>query len=264
MLIERKSVSPRAVLPLLLLLSALSTVFMFGNDRSRFYRGPHHVHLSSQSMALAANLSPDHHFLMFFRQTLDVSSAQGYEPYNRFPIGTYALIKLSTLPFADSLAKQIYAARILMLSCFIATAVLAYYALCRLVSNRWIALTATLLAFSSTYCLYYNDMISTEITSLFGVLLTFHGMVVFIQKKALPAADFQDMRCLAAWLARLFSSTSFYRFRFCNRSNQQEYFRSQSLFHYYYSVSHSPSDTWCYRFASQCVFCDSTIRQSVS
>ena len=145
-----------------------------------------------------ANLSPDHHFLMFFRQTLDVSSAQGYEPYNRFPIGTYALIKLSTLPFADSLAKQIYAARILMLSCFIATAVLAYYALCRLVSNRWIALTATLLAFSSTYCLYYNDMISTEITSLFGVLLTFHGMVVFIQKRRFQQLIFKT--CVALLL----------------------------------------------------------------
>ncbi len=171
------------MLPLLLLLFALSTVFLFRNDRSHFYRGPHHAHLSSQSMALAANLSPDHHFLMFFRQTLGVDGTRGYEPYNRFPIGTYALIKLSTLPFADSLAKQIYAARALMLVCFSATAVLAYQALCRLVSNRWVALAAILLAFSSTYCLYYNDMISTEITSLFGVLLTFHGMIVFVQDK---------------------------------------------------------------------------------
>ena len=198
MLIERKSVSPPAVLPPLLLLFALSTVFLFGNDRSRFYRGAHHVHLSSQSMALAANLSPDHHFLMFFRQTLGVNGTQGYEPYNRFPIGTYALIKLSTLPFADSLAKQIYAARILMLSCFAATAVLAYYALCRLVSNRWIALAATLLAFSSTYCLYYNDMISTEVTSLFGVLLTFHGMVVFVQDRRFLQLLFKT--CLALLL----------------------------------------------------------------
>ena len=99
MLIKRKSASSPAVLPLLLLLLALSTVFLFGNDRSHFYRGAHHNHLSSQSMALAANLSPDHHFLMFFRQTPGMNGTHGYEPYNRFPIGTYALIKLSTLPF---------------------------------------------------------------------------------------------------------------------------------------------------------------------
>ena len=183
MIVKFKSTIHPAVPPLLLLLFALSTVFLFGNDRSHFYRGPQHDHMSSQSMTLAANISSNHHFLMFFRQTLGVNGIQGYEPYNRFPIGTYALIKLSILPFADSLAKQIYAARILMLLCFAATAVLAYHTLCRLVSNRWVALTAILLAFSSTYCLYYNDMISTEITSLLGVLLTFHGMVVFVQDK---------------------------------------------------------------------------------
>ncbi len=198
LLIERKTVSPPAVLPLLLLLFALATVFLFRNDRSHFYRGPHHAHLSSQSMALAANLSPDHHFLMFFRQTLGVDGTRGYEPYNRFPIGTYALIKITTLPFADSLAKQIYAARILMLLCFAATAVLAYYALCRLVSNHWVALAATLLSFSSTYCLYYNDMISTEVTSLFGVLLTFHGMVVFVQERKFRQLIFKT--CIALLL----------------------------------------------------------------
>ena len=61
---------PPSVLPLLLLLFALSTVFFFANDRSHFYRGVQHDHLSSQSIVLAANLSPKHHFLMFFRQAL--------------------------------------------------------------------------------------------------------------------------------------------------------------------------------------------------
>ena len=184
MLIKLRLTTHPAMPPLMLLLLALSTVFLFGNDRSHFYRGGHHNHLSSHSMALAANLSPEHHFLMFIRQTPGMNNTYGYEPYNRFPIGTYALIKLSLLPFKDSLAKQIYAARLLMLSCFAATAVLAYYSLRRLVSNRWVALTATLLSFSSTYCLYYNDIISTEVTTnLFGVLMTFHGMVVFVQER---------------------------------------------------------------------------------
>ena len=85
-----------------------------------------------------------------------------------------------------------------MLSCFAATAVLAYYALCRLVSNRWVALAATLLSFSSTYYLYYNDMISTEVTSLFGALLTFHGMVVFVQKRRFRQLIFKT--CIALLL----------------------------------------------------------------
>ena len=171
-----------AWLPCLLLLLALSTVFLFANDRSHFYRDGFHAYLSSQSMPLAANLSPDHHFLMFFRQTPDADGTPSYSPYNRFPIGTYALIKLAILPFENDLEKQIYAARLLMLLFFSSAVVLAYLSLCRLIVNPWLTLTATLLAFSSFYCLYFNDMISTEVTSFFGVMLTFHGMVLFVQE----------------------------------------------------------------------------------
>ena len=103
--------------------------------------------------------------------------------YNRFPIGSYALIKLATLPVGDSPSAKIYAARTLMLLFFAAAAVTAYLALRRLASNRWIALTATLLAFSSPLCLYWNDVISSEaIVDIFAVLLVFHGMAVFEQE----------------------------------------------------------------------------------
>ena len=166
-----------------LLLLALSTVFIFGNDRSHFYRPGHHNWVSSEHLAVAVNLSPEHNFLMFHRQTLDANGAVSYQPYNRFPIGGYALIKAATLPFSDDLSAQIYAARMLMLLFFAAAAVLAYLALSRLMPDRWIALTATLLAVSSPYCLYYSDMINPEtVVDLFGVMLTFHGLVVFVQE----------------------------------------------------------------------------------
>ena len=168
-------------LPLALLLLALSAMFLFGNDRGHFYRDVRHDWISSQSMTLAANLSPDHDFLMFFRQTSNPDEP-GYEAYNRFPVGTYAAIKLAILSFGDDLSAKIYVARLLMLLFFAGTAVLAYLALCRLTSNRWASLAATLLTFASSYALYYNDMVSTEITSLFGVLLVFHGMVIFEQE----------------------------------------------------------------------------------
>ena len=168
-------------LPLALLLLALFAMFLFGNDRGHFYRDGHHDWISSQSMTLAANLSADHNFLMFLRQIPDPEEP-GYDAYNRFPVGTYAAIKLAILPFGDDLSAKIYVARLLMLLFFAGTAVLAYLALCRLTSNRWVALAATLLAFASSYALYYNDMVSTEITSLFGVLLVFHGMVIFEQE----------------------------------------------------------------------------------
>ena len=171
--------------PLLLLLLALSAVFVFGHpDRDRFYRGDgSHDGYSSNYLALAANMSPDHNFLGFRRLTLNEDGEITYVPYNRFPSGGYALIKIAILPFGEDIAAQIYAARVLMLAAFAATAILAYLSLCRLTSHRWIAFSAALLTFSSTYWLYISDMITQELgLDLFGMMLAFHGMTLFEQE----------------------------------------------------------------------------------
>ena len=66
---------------------------------------------------------------------------------------------------------------------FAGTASLAHLSLCRLVSSKWTALAATVLAFSSYCCLYYNGLLSAgAAVAFFGVMLTFHGMVVFVQE----------------------------------------------------------------------------------
>ena len=178
----------RAWLPPALLLLALSFVFLFGGDqrgyfaRSFSYGEGIHDEISAKNMAIVENLSIDHHFVMFQRQVLDADGDPVILVYNRFPIGSYALTKLATLPFGDDLSAKIYAAKTLMLL-FAAAALMAYLALARLASSRWIALTATLLAFSSPFCLYYADAITSEaIVDIFGMLLVFHGIVVFEQE----------------------------------------------------------------------------------
>ena len=172
-----------AALPLLLLLLTLSTVFPFGGERGYFYRPWTHTNNTADHLAVAANRSPAHNFLGFYRQTLDAAGAPTYDVYNRFPIGGSLLTKLAILPFGDDSSAQLYAARLLMLLFFTATAVLAYLSLARLTTHRWMALTATLLAFSSPYCLYYNDMVATLVwPDLFGLFLVFHGMVTFVQE----------------------------------------------------------------------------------
>ncbi len=168
-----------AALPLVLLLLAMATVFLLGNDRGHFYRDGHHDWNSSQSLTFAENLSFQHGLLVFHYQSLDQDGNRYYPIlYNRFPKGGYALITLAILPFGDNLAAKIYAARVLMLLLFAAAAALA-----RLTGNGWVALAATALAFSSYYFLYYSDKISNEVTiDLFAVMLAFHGMVVFAQE----------------------------------------------------------------------------------
>ena len=172
-----------AALPVVLLLLALSTVFLFGNDRGHFYRPGHHDWLSAYQLALATNLSPQHNFLLLTFRTLDTDDKPFYATYARYPIGSYALMKLAILPFWNDLSAKIYAARILMLILFSGSALLAYSSLARLVADRWIGLTATLVPFSSYASLYYADVPGPEIIpALFGVMLTFHGMVIYVQE----------------------------------------------------------------------------------
>ena len=183
--LRRRRPSPLAWLPLLLLLLVWSTAYFFGDGWGGFYQ-PHNFHdrISAQSMVIADNLSPSHNFLMFLRRQPGPDGAAAYEPYTRFPIGGYALIKLSILPFGDDLSAKIYAAKMLMLLMFAAAAALAYLSLRRITARPWIAFTATLLAFSSYHILYYSDMVSNEtVMDLFGALLVFHGMTVFIQER---------------------------------------------------------------------------------
>ena len=170
-------------LPLALLLLTLSMVFVFGGDRGYYYRCCQHNWMSSHHLSIAVKLSPEHDFQRFEHQFIDDDGVVHYEPYNRFPIGGYASMKLATLPFSESPSAQLTAVRVLMLLFFTATAVLVYVSLCRLVSNRWIALTATLLSFSSYYLLHYNDMTANEgMPDFFVVMVTFHGMIIFVQE----------------------------------------------------------------------------------
>ena len=167
----------REAAPLALLLLALSPVFVFGSDRDLLYRD---AGLSYLTMTVASNLSAEHRFVGFVRQKLDPDGEPEYITHNRFPIGSYALVKLAILPFGDDFPRQVRAAKLLMLACFAAAAAFAFLALARLLGDRRIALAATLFAFSSYYCLRYADVVSVELsTNLFGVMLTFHGMALF-------------------------------------------------------------------------------------
>ena len=171
-------------LPTLLLLLALATLFLYGGDRGHFYRHEQHNVISASHLALAANTSARDNFLGFKWRTLDAEGNPTYgDLYNRFPIGAQLLTKLAILPFEDSLSAQIHAARLLMLAFFAGAVVLAYLSLSRLLAERRVALAATCLSFSSFHCLYNSDLIvPSGMPDLFGVLLAFHGMVVYMQE----------------------------------------------------------------------------------
>ncbi len=97
MTMNKLKCSSTSALPMVLLLLAMSTLFLVSEDHEHFYRSGHHGpgnhnYITSQSMALAANLSPEHNFTMFLDRHPDEDGIPQYKSYVRFPIGTYALI----------------------------------------------------------------------------------------------------------------------------------------------------------------------------
>ena len=171
-------------LPLAVLIIALASVFALGGDRGYFYPSREfHNEISAKNLAIAENISPKHGFRLTPRIWRDEDGGFEYALYGRFPVGGYALIKLAILPFEGDLAAKLLSARVLMLLMFCGAAIFAYLALARIAVDRWIALAAVLLSFSSLYALYFADSVAGETAmDMFGVTLVFHGMVVFIQE----------------------------------------------------------------------------------
>ena len=181
------------LLPLFLLLLGLGAVFVFDNGRGHISRmlddrgGDDKPVVARNHLTVAANLSAEHSFLGFYVQTVNANGDLTYKPYNRFPVLGHVLIKLVILPFPDDLQAQVYAAQMLMLAFLIGATVLAYLALSLMTSCSWVALAATLLAFSSFPVLYYADLVATEgMMDLFGVMLVFHGLATFGARSGRP------------------------------------------------------------------------------
>ena len=176
------------LIPLALPLAMFAALLALGGDRGYFYReGAYvsslHNHNSAKIMAIAKNVSPDHNFALTHRIWRDEDSGLQYGLYGRFPIGGFALVKLATLPFGGNIASELLAARVLMMLMFCGAATFAYLAVARIAGSRWIALAATLLAFSGFYAVYHADEVHTEsVMDVFGAALAFHGMAVFAQE----------------------------------------------------------------------------------
>ena len=173
----------RGRLPLALFLIALAALFALGGDRSYFHRPENHTWDSVKNLALAENLAPSRGFSLFIGDRIRPDGSTEPVLYGRFPVGGPALIRLAVMPFEGDLSAKIIAARGLMLAFFAAAMFTAFRALSRVFGDRRTALAAALLAFSAYHALYFSDHVSNETNmDLFGVMLAFHGMVVFAQE----------------------------------------------------------------------------------
>ena len=182
--------------PAALLLACLAAVFGLGHASGRF-SNPIADAALVRPLARAANLSAEHRFAAFTRRTLDAEGAVRYDLDNGLPLPANLAAAVVAGHFDEDETAGLVALRVFAAVLAGLAALLAYGALRRLLEHRWIALGATLLAFSP---LCFPAFFSSGATSgstpgappsgalspegalaVCAVFLSFHGMAVFVR-----------------------------------------------------------------------------------
>ena len=160
------------------LLLVFFSILFLQNNQAGFDKG-HHGFLSSHGSAIAKNLSLETNFLMYECIFINQNEELSYRTYNRFPVTAFLLIKAVMSIFSPDLSMEVLIARQLMNLFFIGAILFVFFSVYELTRSRIAAVTVSLLSFSSFYLQYYNDMIFNDTPTLFGFVMTFHGIVVY-------------------------------------------------------------------------------------
>ena len=154
------------------------SILILQNNQAGFDIG-HHGFLSSHGATLAKNLSGSHNFAMFESVFINSSEEVSYNAYSRFPVTAFLVIKLFMDIFSPDLSMEIIIARQVMNLFFIGSILFVFLSMYELTKSHITALAVTLFSFSSFYLQYYNDMIFNDTPTLFGFVMTFHGIVMY-------------------------------------------------------------------------------------
>ena len=187
-----------AAAALLALAGCLAAVLAFAWAGGRFSRPVAGEGVAAATLARTANLSAETRFVGFTRRTLEpalptATGAAAFVLDNDHPLGAGLALRavaghvggddgVLAARFGDEQRAQEVAVRAATAGFWCLAALLAYLSLVRLLGRRWVALGATLLAFSS-FAGGAWDAVSLEGSpALCGFLLAFHGMVVFVRE----------------------------------------------------------------------------------
>jgi len=114
---------------------------------------------------------------MFTQVSINQEGEKVFSPHNRFPVGSYILIKGAMSLAGGDLDAQMRWAHGLM-NLFFWGGLVCSYLLIRQTSGRpLLAAAVCLVSYSSYYMQYYNDMVFNDIPALFGFMLVLLGIV---------------------------------------------------------------------------------------
>ena len=194
------------LLPAGALVLALAAVFALFGERGRFARPLAGDPATALTLARVENRGSETAFVGFTRRTVTGSGAESgavsYELDRRLPFGGDLLLRALGERAASGLSARLEDARGLMALFFLGAALFAYLALRRLFWNPWVALPATLLAFSPFAAGRFDTVAAEAAPAAFSVCLVFYGLVAFHRGGALRRL----LLCLGAALSLSFQA----------------------------------------------------------
>ena len=194
------------LLPAGALLFALAAVFALFGETGRFARPLAGDSATALTLARVENRGAETAFVGFTRRTVAESGAGSgavsYELDRRLPFGGDLLLRALGDRSGFDLSARLRAARGLMTLFFLGAALFAYLGLRRLFGNPWVALPATLLAFSPFAAGRFDTVATEAAPAAFSVCLVFHGLVAFHRGGALRRL----LLCLGAALSLSFQA----------------------------------------------------------
>ena len=199
------------ILPVIILLIVSMATFILQNRIVGLEPGyddfqpKHHGWVTANTLAIISKATPEHYFVGYALAFKDDQNQVQYEYFDRYPVFFSALLN-RVLSLSDNLADQLYLAKQIMNFIFLATFIMAFLIVDKLIQNKPVALTVALLAFANPYLLWYKDMVHFDQPALFGFLFLIYAIAVFKldgKKTLLYAAPF-----VAVGLGRGYASYS--------------------------------------------------------
>lgn len=158
---------------------ALITVIVFASQTGGVgFQDKHHGWSSSHGLAIMSRATPENFFVGNARNHISESGFIGYIYFDRYPFFFSAFIG-TLINLTDDLPTKVFIARQVMNIIFVLTMIFAYLLLNRLSRNPLLALSATLLAFSGYWLLYYRDMVHYDQPALLGMMILLYVIAVY-------------------------------------------------------------------------------------
>lgn len=142
------------------------------------YEPNHHGWVTAHTLAIISNATPQNYFVGYALVSIDDQGELHYNYFDRYPF-FFSAIMNQILSLADTLAEKISLAKQVMNLIFLATMILAFMLIDKLIENRVLAVAIALLSFSNLFLLWYKDMVHFDQPALFGFLLLIYAIAFY-------------------------------------------------------------------------------------